>query len=131
MNPWGNSKTDKLLKWVNTVYQPRVQAFPLEEFIKQITPFGGRTHSRSRNYWAFETLEARAFWEEEVEKRFGLLTISASNVYEVGSPIAGYFRIAYQPDLIYALTLGKNNALKKQLIDLRRKDKKYGQRRKA
>jgi hypothetical protein len=130
MNPWGNSKTDKLLKWVNTVYQPRVQAFPLEEFIKQITPFGGRTHARFRNYWTFETLEARAFWEEEVEKRFGLLTISASNAYE-GSPIVGYFRIVYQPELVYAIISKNNSALRKRIVELRAKGKKYGQRRKA
>lgn len=130
MNSWGNSKTDKLLKWVNTVYQPRVQAFPLEEFIKQIEPFGGRTHSRFRNYWTFETLEARAFWEEEVEKRFGLLTISASDVY-LGSPMVGYFRIVYQPDLVYAIISKNNSALRKRIVELRAKDKKYGKRRKA
>jgi hypothetical protein len=130
MNPWGNSKNVKLLKWVNTVYQPRVQAFPLEEFIKQITPFGGRTHSRYRNYWAFETLEVRAFWEEEVEKRFGLLTISASDTYE-GSPIVGYFRIVYQPELVYAIVSKNNSALRKRIVELRAKGKKYGQRRKA
>jgi hypothetical protein len=129
MSAWGNFKTDKLIKWINDVYVARVKSFPTKDFIKQIEPFGGGLVVFSRdNYWRFETRVLADFWMEEIERRYGLL---ATTVAEHYGPKGKVIRLLYQPDLIYALTLGKNNALKKKLIDLRRKDKKYGQRRKA
>jgi hypothetical protein len=129
MNSWGNFKTDKLIRWINEVYVARINAFSLKEFIKQIEPFGGSPVVFSReNYWKFETLSLADFWMEEIERRYGLLATRVSDHY---GPKGKVIRLLYQPDLIYALTLGKNHELKRKLIELRKKDQKYGQRRKA
>lgn len=130
MNSWGNFKTDKLIRWVNEVYMARINAFSTKDFSKQIEAFGGKVvpKSPSKNYWVFETEKLADFWMEEVERQYGLLT---KIVYDYATPSGRVFRLLYQPDIVYALTLGKNHALKKKLIALRRKDQKYGQRRKA
>jgi hypothetical protein len=132
---FGYSKNDKLIAWVNTVYQARVHDFDASAFIKQIEPFGGREHRSYKQYWTFDTYEMLKFWGKELETRYVILTTKAIMVEEprgtveyTRRTVRTYIRLVYQPDIIYCIKSGTNQTLRRRVMKLWEKDKKYGQR---